>query len=105
MEDTKPNAYQRYYQRNREELTRKMREKYDATAKHEYYEANKEHIKEKMKEIYGRNKALRLKAMLEEAKNKTTDEATKAVLTKVLNNKSYEGMGIKGVRALISLAE
>lgn len=100
-----PNAYKRYYQRNREELTRKMREKYDATAKHEYYEANKEHIKEKMKEIYQRNKAERLKQMVETARANATDEASRAFLAKVLHTESYKGMGVKAVRALTEVAK
>jgi len=45
-------SYERYYAKNREALTTKMKERYDADKKHEYYEQHKEEIKAATKRRY-----------------------------------------------------
>ena len=96
------NAYQRYYQRNREAITARLRDSYDPEAKRAYYEEHKEHIKEKMKEIYQRNKAQRNKSLLEE-RLKTADDALRSVLTRVIENEAYKTMGVAEVRAITAI--
>lgn len=57
-------SYQKYYAKNRETLTAKMRERYDPFKKHEYYEEHKEEMKLAMAERYRKQKAERNRQML-----------------------------------------
>jgi hypothetical protein len=52
-------SYERYYAKNRETLTAKMKDRYDADKKHEYYEQHKEEVKANTKRRYEQLKAER----------------------------------------------
>lgn len=85
------NAYQRYYQRNREAITARLREQYNPEAKKMYYTKNKEYIKEKMKEIYHHRKAEKNKALLLSARDKV-DDTKRVIIDDVLQSGEYKTM-------------
>ena len=95
-------SYQRYYQRNREAITARLRNTYNPNAKHQYYEEHKDHIKEKMKEIYQRNKEAKNKQALETALT-SADEAKRAILKKVIDSEAYKTMGAKSIQTLVAV--
>lgn len=95
-------AYQRYYQRNRDVITARLRQTYNPEAKHQYYEEHKEHIKEKMKELYQRNKHARNKQALETALV-SADDTKKVLLKKVLDSEAYKTMGTRAIQTLVAV--
>lgn len=50
--------YRAYYQRHKDEMRARQRERYDTNAKKEYYEAHKEEMREYMRAYYKTKKGL-----------------------------------------------
>lgn len=61
-------AYKAYYERNREEMTAKMRERYDPEQRRDYYAAHCDAIAERNRKRYTAKKQQRNKERLEELK-------------------------------------
>jgi hypothetical protein len=97
-----PNAYKRWYSRNREELLERQRDKYDPVAKAKYYAENADAVKAKMKEIYLRNKAERNKVLIDDAIKKEGQSAVKvAFLQEMLKGETYKTMGLRTLKSLV----
>jgi len=95
--------YQRYYQKNREALLLKQKEKYDPDAKKEYYTAHAKEIKEKMKLLYVRRKEEQHKKALEKCLE-TADDPLKTTIRQLLLN-DYKTMKPSAIRAIESLSQ
>lgn len=83
-------AYARYYEKNKEKLVSKMKERYSADKKHEYYEANKEKIRVQNAERYRAKRAERIKEQLTALRGTTTDTAKLAVINDLLTGDKYK---------------
>ncbi|NBU34248.1 hypothetical protein EBS40_06490 [bacterium] len=96
-------AYKRYYQRNRDTLLARMRERYDPEAKADYYKANAHHYREVMKECYKRNKEARNKKLIEGAIEAEGATPTKvAYLREVLDSNKWKDMGLRSIQSIIT---
>jgi transposase len=79
-------AYARYYAKNREELTAKMREKYDPEKKKAYYAEHAYKIKADMADRYRRHKEERNSQMLHEILSKNPPDNIKDKVNELLNS-------------------
>lgn len=79
-------AYARYYAKKRDELTAKMREKYDPEKKKAYYNEHAEHIKADMAERYKRQKEERNSKILHEILAKSPPDHIKEKVNQLLNS-------------------
>jgi hypothetical protein len=78
-------AYARYYAKKRDELTAKMREKYDPEKKKAYYNEHADQIKSAMAERYRRQKEERNSQMLHEILSKNPPDNIKDKVNELLN--------------------
>ena len=78
-------AYARYYAKKRDELTAKMREKYDPEKKKAYYTEHADKIKADMAERYRRQKEERNAQMLHEILSKNPPDNIKDKVNELLN--------------------
>jgi len=78
-------AYARYYAKKRDELTAKMREKYDPEKKKAYYNEHADQIKSAMADRYRRQKEERNSQMLHEILSKNPPDNIKDKVNELLN--------------------
>ena len=83
-------AYARYYEKNREALTEKMRSRYDADKKRAYYEEHKEEMKKRMADRYKKNKEERNLSTLRQMLSRTPPDSVKEVIDDLIKTERYK---------------
>ena len=95
--------YKRYYQKNKDVLLAKQRERYDPDAKKKYYTENQTVIKEKMKQMYITRRNNEAKAILEDCLLNASEQM-KDVLRNLLKTQEYKDMKPSAIQTLKELA-
>jgi len=96
--------YEKWYNKNREVLIAKMKEKYDAEMKKEYYDRNREQILKGQADRYKNKKAERNKTLLH-ALLLIENNPNKSIINDYLTTKQYQNLSLIYIKYLQNLCK